>query len=75
MKLAQGLQSSSRFMHLMVTSQMSLDQLHLKQLMLNFDMLDSSVCDFFRDFMDPYLELAKAKNLRVSLKFLNNLPD
>ena len=46
--------SSSKFMQLMIQSQISTVRQSMNQLMLNFENLDKSFKDFMIDFMRPY---------------------
>ena len=42
--------------------------------MLNFDTLGSPLEEFILDFMKPYQQQVVQKNLRVTLKLMNDIP-
>ena len=43
--------------------------------MLNFDNLDLPLEEFILDFMKPYQQQVKQKNLKVTLKLTNDMPN
>jgi len=68
MEMVTQLQSSSKFMHHMLSSQMSSVKHGLKQLVLKLDPLGQPVSDMFSEFLKPYFPQARQKRLRVVLK-------
>lgn len=68
------MESSAKFMKLMLCSQVSKVKHSMRQLWLNLVPLEQPISAMFAQFLQPYQPQANQKGLKVTLKFNNEIP-